>query len=176
MLYDPESDLDPFRSFDWTNWSNFMSSSDIDFGGKSFIANDSIMQIWLRLLVQQIDKIQDPPDWLAQAREDWHFQAIGAGSGYVELNLDGHLDSDSRTATIVRLSRQALRSLKEHDEYFTADELNAMNCHPGRIWFATLPLTEFVRTGDYFVKLLTGELSPFETDARFEPDAGQDSA
>lgn len=148
-----------------------MSASDIDFRGRSFMANDGIVQVWLRLLVQEIDQIHDPPAWLSEAREDWDFQA-GGFMDYVELGLDRHLNSASRTAEIVHLSRRALKSQKKRDEYITADELNAMSTNgDGSFFTGPLPLVEFIRTGDYFMKLLTGELSPLEVDARFEPHA-----
>ena len=41
-----------------------MGSTYIDYRGKGFEANDSEIEIWLALMVQEIDKLPQPPDWL----------------------------------------------------------------------------------------------------------------
>jgi hypothetical protein len=48
------------------------------------------------------------------------------------------------------------------------DQLNAiMRGGKGTVFTEPVPSAVFEKVGDYFIKLLRGELSPEETDARF---------
>ena len=52
-----------------------MGTSFTSYRGKGFWARDGQVEVWLYLLVQEIDRLDPPPDWLLEVRHDWHVNA-----------------------------------------------------------------------------------------------------
>jgi hypothetical protein len=48
-----------------------MGSSFIEFKDYGFWARDTHIDLWLYLLVQEIDELESIPDWLKEARDHW---------------------------------------------------------------------------------------------------------
>lgn len=145
-----------------------MGSTYVDFHGQGFEASDATLEVWLQLLVDEIDQLQNPPQWLMEVRDEWHTQAT-AGFGFgVMPGLDQFVTGPEYRETIIDLSAEAMRRLHALGPTIAADQLNAiMRGGKGTIFTESVPSAVFEKVGDYFIKLLRGELSPEETDARF---------
>ncbi len=145
-----------------------MGSTHIDYRGKGFEASDSAIEIWLALLVQEIDALPAMPDWLREVREEWDIQAR-AGFGYgVMPQLDRFATDDSRRDQLVQLGRRALVRLRDLGEVIPRDVLNGFQTGgPDATFTEDAGAAPFRRTGEYFLKLLEGTLTPAELDARF---------
>jgi len=147
-----------------------MGSTFVDFRGKGFEAADAALEVWLALLVRQIDELGEAPGWLREAREEWHLQASsGFGFGVIP-DLERFITDDQRRDTVLALCRGAIAELEGCGEVIPRDELNALQTGgAGSTFTSDASALPFLRTGRYFVKLLDGTLSPTEIDARFDP-------
>ena len=146
-----------------------MGSTFIGFHEQGFEASDSAMEVWLVLLVKEIDKIDPMPDWLREVRDDWYLQAT-AGFGYgVMPDLDRYITTDERRDTVLELCLRAEETLKEYGEIISYETLNAFKTGgEGAIYTKDVPSDIYLQTARYFIKLLEGELLPGESDARFD--------
>lgn len=147
-----------------------MGSTFVEFNDRGFEANDAQIEIWLLLLVDEIDKLTDPPDWLREVRQEWHLQAT-AGFGFgVVPGLDSIVTNAERRDVILDLSSKAMARLHDYGPSIRKDELNAIQGGNESGYFTDDVEAElFKRMGDYFIKLLSGDLKTDETDARIFP-------
>lgn len=144
-----------------------MGSTFVEFRNKGFEANDATIEIWLLFLVDEIDRVTSPPDWLKETREEWHLQAT-AGFGFgVMPGLDNVVTSAERRTVILDLSTKALNRLHDYGPTIKKDELNAIRKGGDKVFFTKdLPSEAFEKVGEYFIKLLREELKPDENDTR----------
>ncbi len=149
-----------------------MGATYIDFRGKGFEASDCHIEIWLALMVDEIDKLDQPPDWLHEVRDVWATQAR-AGFGYgVMPDLDRFVTDSTRRDLLVSLGRRALAHLATLGEVIPRDVLNSFHTGgPTSTFTEDAQAAPFRRTGEYFLKLLDGTLSALESDARVTPRA-----
>ena len=136
-----------------------MGSSFIDFKDYGFWARDTHIELWLYLLVQEIDKLGARPDWLIEAREHWHEQATVGFVGWVHPQLDDYLTSRERVDLVIGLSARVLNLLNEKGEYLSGEYLNARGIGGGGYQPTTnWEMENFVGVGRKFIELLKGEL------------------
>jgi hypothetical protein len=136
-----------------------MGSSFIDFKDHGFWARDTHIDLWLYLLVREIDKLESIPAWLKAAREHWHEQATVAFVGWVHPQLDDYLVSQDRVDLIVQLSDRVWNLLNKNGEYLSGEYLNARGIGGGGYQPTTNWEIEcFIGVGRKFIELLKGEL------------------
>src|SRR5687767_170701 len=70
-----------------------MTTSYTDYRGRGFWANDTVIELWLHLLVHATST-DHHPEWIARAREDWAIQASVGFLGCVDVGLGRHLAGD----------------------------------------------------------------------------------
>ena len=146
---------------------NPMGTSFIDFKGYGFWARDASIELWLYLLVQEIDKLESKPEWLKEARDHWHTQATVGFAGWIHPQLDNFLISQDRIELVVGLSECTLRGLGNQGEYLSRDYLNSLRVGgEGSWWARDVEVEMFAQTGRKFVELLKGEV---KTDASTSP-------
>jgi hypothetical protein len=145
-----------------------MGSTHIGFRDKGFEASDFAIEIWLALMVREIDALAQVPAWLREVRDEWHLQATtGFGFG-VMPDLDRFVTDDTRRDLLIALGRLALARLADLGEVIPRDILNGFQTGgPGASFTGDADAAPFRRTGEYFLKLLDGTLTSAETDARF---------
>ena len=90
-----------------------MGSSFTEYNKNGFWARDGQVEVWLYLLVQEIEKLESPPEWLIQAKQDWHLQATVGFTGCVSPSLDEIVTSEERKELVIRLCQSVLAKLKE---------------------------------------------------------------
>jgi hypothetical protein len=136
-----------------------MGSSFIDFNGSGFWARDTHIDLWLYLLVQEIDELESIPDWLSGARDHWQEQATLALVGCVHPQLDDYLVSQDRVDFVMTLSESILKLLGGMGEYLSGEHLNSLGVGGGGYQPSTdFEVENFTRVGQKFIELLRGEL------------------
>lgn len=146
-----------------------MGSSFVEFRSKGFWVRDGSLEIWLALLVEQIDRDPSPPTWLRDLREQWHIATMGF-NGCVPTELNEYLTTTERTAVALTLSKQAMRQLVTYGPSISTEELRRLSAaHPGVHFSRDVPTHFFADVGDHFMRLLRGELSPSTEPARVLP-------
>lgn len=146
-----------------------MGSSFIDFRDYGFWAWDGAVEVWLYLLVQEIDKLESIPDWLKEARDHWLLQATVGFVGWIHPQLDNYLVSQDRINLVVTLSEHVLKWLSDQGEYVAQKYLNSLGLPHAGAWgtgAADVEAEIFARIGRKFIELLRGEL---KTDASTSP-------
>jgi hypothetical protein len=144
-----------------------MSSTTVAFRGHEFEANDTALEVLLALLVDEIEASADSPEWLRKAAEEWNVAAT-AHFGYgVDPDLDDIITDDSQREAVLAKARQALKRLQALGPSISARTLNALrDWGTGYEFTRDVDAQHFVRTAEYFIKLLEGSLRPEENDAR----------
>lgn len=136
-----------------------MGTSLVEFRDDGFWVRDGQLEVWLYLLVRQIEALSDPPPWLRDVHDDWQLQATAGFHGFVSAHLDDIITSDDRGDLILALSERALNWLRGHGTTINKDELNVM--HTGGeefYWTDDVQTSIFTDAGEHFVLLLRGEL------------------
>jgi|RhiMetdeSRZDD1v2_1073273.scaffolds.fasta_scaffold1058722_2 hypothetical protein len=135
-----------------------MGSSYTEFQGNGFWCRDTALEIWLYLLVQEIDRHKPLPEWLAAARDHWYACATVGFSGCINADLDSLLSDGEQVNTAVALAHEALHSLKQKGSVLPRTLLNDLP-----IGGTDSPFTRDAETltlrqvGEAFVDLLRGE-------------------
>jgi hypothetical protein len=144
-----------------------MSSTTVAFRGLEFEANDTALEVWLALLVDEIEASADSPEWLRKAAEDWNVITT-AHFGYgVDPDLDDVVTDDDRRDAVLAKARLALARLQAFGPTIPMKTLNALrDWGTGYEFTSDADAGHFLRTAEYFIKLLEGSLSPDENDAR----------
>jgi hypothetical protein len=144
-----------------------MGSSFIDYKDYGFWARDTHIELWLYLLVQEIDKLESIPDWLKETREHWYEQATVGFMGWVHPQLDDYLVIQDRVDLVLLLSERVLKLLDEQGEYLSGENLNSLGIGGGGYQADTpFEVENFVNVGRKFIELLKGKL---KTDASTSP-------
>ena len=144
-----------------------MGASFIDFKDYGFWARDTGIELWLYLLVQEIDKLESISDWLKGVRKHWYQQATVGFVGWVHPQLDDFLASQDKIKLVILLSERVLKLLREQGEYLSGEYLNSLGIGGGEYQPSTnFEVEEFARVGRKFIELLKSEL---ETDASTSP-------
>jgi hypothetical protein len=91
-----------------------MTTSYTDYRGRGFWADDTVIELWLHLLVEAGPTRCDTA-WIGRARDDWAIQASVGFLGSVNVALDDHLAGDptreSEFVTLVNEFDNRLASL-----------------------------------------------------------------
>jgi len=144
-----------------------MGSSFTDFKNYGFWARDAHLDLWLYLLVREIDRLEPKPRWLKEANDDWYEQATMALTGCISPRLDNYLVSQDKIDLVIMLSERALKLLSEQKGYINGAYLNSLSIGGGGYQPNTdFEIENFVAVGQKFIELLRGEL---RTDASTSP-------
>ena len=134
-----------------------MSSTYVAFRDRGFEANDAVLEVLLALLVTEIDRLQDAPDWLREIREEWNIQSTAGFSFGVMPGLDNFVTSEEKRQTILALAGKALQKLESYGPVITRDQLNALETGgEGSTFTCDVATSEFTRPARCFIKLLEG--------------------
>jgi len=143
----------------------------VELDNKGFEANDSFIEIWLLLLVDEINCVDNLPAWMREMREEWLLQATEAFDSGVDADLDRFAKDPERRAAIIILAIKALTRLRAFGPILSKNTLNDIYRHgKGGLFQSDLPATRFIRVGENFIRLLQGTL-PSEEYAQYR---GQD--
>ena len=137
---------------------SLMGSSYTEFQGNGFWCSDPALEVWLYLLVQEIDKCGELPRWLAEAREHWYLCATVGFTGCISAALDDHLTDQPRVEAALGLAQTTLAWLEIQGPFLRREALNAMGTGGRGSYFTRDAETKiFLTVGQAFVQLLRGE-------------------
>lgn len=141
-----------------------MGSSFTGFRGKGFWCDDSLLEVWLRVLALHLGEEVYEPGWQHDLRDHWLAMSGLNIVGCIHPSLERFLTEDERIAVILHVTERSMRSLRAFGKFVPAAFLNALgftNSFPD-----DLPMEWFNRIADCFTALLQGELG---TDASDSP-------
>src|SRR4051812_41738586 len=112
-----------------------MGSSFVKFNNRGFWSGDWLIEVWLRFLVWEIDKLDERPEWLQALREKWDVQAKGVGVGVTHVGLDDYVTTDERKETVLALAYAALATIKQFGEEIPKEVMETIPYHEGEgLW------------------------------------------
>lgn len=137
-----------------------MRSSFIAYRGAGFWARNYSVEMWMYLLSQEAQRLEEAPEWLLAAADDWHHQATVDMMGCVSPDLDEHATTPERVAVLLRLAERALAALHERGALLSVDWLNSLGLGgPDMRFDRDLPTEVFTRVGEAFIRLVRGEIT-----------------
>jgi hypothetical protein len=146
-----------------------MGSSFTKSRGHGFWTRDPLLEVWLRVLANEVDRLPSVPTWLRTARTNWHIQATSGFNGFVSAGLDETLTDAERSRFVEGLCVAALARLRQAGPLLSCDYLNRLMEDPAS-GYATDPATgeftrdaeayPFLRVGECFLALVRGQLDP----------------
>ena len=143
-----------------------MGTSFTRYRGKGFWTRDGQIQVWLYLLIEEIDRLGDAPAWLRELREDWLVQSTLGASGCVSAELDQVATSPDRVEALVELSERALSRLPERGPRLTLEVPYSYGTQGPDTLCIDRDIRIFSCVGEAFIDLLRGRI---ETDASTSP-------
>jgi hypothetical protein len=135
-----------------------MGNSFTAYRGYGFWAPDSKVEVWLYFLCIEIDRRGDSPQWLQNARFDWHHQATAGFVGCVSASLDQHVGEDpDRRARLLAVAVAAIGRLIS---MIPKEVLNSFGVGgDGAQFTQDQPIEVFRPVADAFLALLRGDLT-----------------
>lgn len=134
--------------------------------GRGFWVSDSLLETWLLAVAREIDFMDEPPDWLLEARQHWYLQATIGCMGCISPNIDDFITSASRKQQVLRLSEQALASLLERNcdkdikiESWSGYGLTDTTLNTFLADLQEVGQINLVKAAKQFIKLLSGEVT-----------------
>ena len=143
-----------------------MGSSFTRYQGKGFWTRDGQIEVWLYLLVAEIDRLESPPEWLRELRQDWLVQSTLGASGCVSAGLDDVATSLERVETLVELSYRALSRLRERGPRLTLEVPFSYGTNGPDTLCIDRDIRIFSCVGEAFIELLRCRVT---TDASTSP-------
>jgi hypothetical protein len=109
----------------------------------------------------EIERRSDSPQWLLDARFDWHHQATAGFVGCVSASLDRHLGQDpDRRARLLAVAVAAIGRLESLGPMIPKGVLTSFGVGgDGAQFEQDVPSNSFRPVADAFVALLRGDLT-----------------
>ncbi|MFF4777939.1 hypothetical protein ACFY05_34450 [Microtetraspora fusca] len=136
----------------------FMPRSFIEYRERGFWSVDTYAAIWLHLMCLEADAYPEAPDWLAEARKYWHWQATDEGfHGWMSAGLDEHVGDDpDRVAMVLELVERVNTRVRSFGP-IVPDDVLAPCGYAGSSGF--INSSAIATCGDAVAGLLKGELA-----------------
>jgi hypothetical protein len=132
-----------------------MGTSRVWFAGNFMDAPDPVLEVWLRLLVLEVDRLERVPDWLRDARNDWQDLATQEFGFGVVPNFDCVVTEPSRRALLRELGQRVVARLEALGDPIPADALNGIGAGSADSAFPhDVPASTFTEPAIAFVRLL----------------------
>lgn len=147
-----------------------MGSSFVIFNNRGFWSGDWTIELWLRLMVEEINKLDKHSDWLQDLRDHWDLQSRGVGTGVTWVGLDKYITTEERKETLLALAQSTLTTLEQYGEYIPKSVVRNFPRYENMgNWVSDEPTEQVKRFGSFFLKLLKGEwLLCYELSDRIE--------
>jgi hypothetical protein len=132
-----------------------MGTSIITYRDKTIETEDAIMEVWLKILVDEIDKLQQKHEWLVDARTEWEIVAVNEFGFGVIPELDQYIKDESQMKIVLGLARCARARLLTLGHPISPETLNSLGAGQSTSRFTrALPLQAFLQVADAFIGLL----------------------
>ena len=122
-------------------------------------ANDGVIVVWIRLILQQIDSLPAKPSWLSGLYDEWIEQAELDLSGNINLDLEELLTDAEKSGTVRNLSLKAIEKLRAQGDFLSKDYLNELTKSTSESHYTRdVETAIFIRFGEAFIDLLDGKI------------------
>jgi len=152
-----------------------MGTSFVNIGDNGFWINDSLLELWLRLLSLHIEDPNDldPIDEKSlktEIRNDWLLQSRGYFTGSVSVDLDLYVKSFKGNKIIIDAIKSLMEALSKSPENLSVEVINLLGIdgsyqHDIESW-------RLMEVGRAFIDLIDGKLHNKSNNSDFMPGCG----
>lgn len=143
-------------------------------GGRGFWMQDSVLELWLRLLALHLEDPPSEPSALASAitriRDQWLLASRGFFSGCVPDGLDEAVSTEAGREVVVKAITSLLDALSRCEARIDKDALNLLGIE-GR-FTRDVEVAKLLEVGRAFLDLIEGRIGADASDADFMPGSG----
>jgi hypothetical protein len=144
-----------------------MGTSFVEIGGKGFWMQDSILELWLRLLALHID---DPEVGSVgqRIRDKWLLASRGYFGGHVPTQLEAAVSTNEGKAIVLAAIESLMEALKNGPALLDHDTVNLLGFYDVNFTGA-LESKRLLQVGNAFTALIAGEIQSDATSTKFMP-------
>lgn len=136
-----------------------MAKSYVTYNNQGFWVSDSELEVWLYLLVYEIDRLSEKPNWLINARQHWLFHATAGFLGCINASLPDIIDTEEKRKIILDLAFKAKQQLLSFDTKIPSAFLTNAGVGGGsRMYDDPVLAAWFIEVGDKFIQLLNSNI------------------
>ena len=103
-----------------------MGVSTVSFGRLAFEANDSVLEVLLRLMVEDVDSRSEVPTWLREARDDWQLLATEEFGFGAAPDFDDVVTDEVRRQVMFGICSRVAGRILSFGDPIRADLLNSL--------------------------------------------------
>lgn len=140
----------------WAKYlKNEMGECYVKFGNSGFWTTDPELEIWLYLMVTEIEEISPKPTWLSDAKDYWLRTLKSGFLGSMKVALDDIADSPTKRNQILEIAIRARERLLSYGDCIPASFLQAGGVGGGnRVYIDPIPIAWLFNVADQFIELL----------------------
>jgi len=152
-----------------------MGTSFVNTGDNGFWINDSLLELWLRLLSLHIEEPgdQDPADeklLKTEIRNNWLLQSRGYFTGSVSVELDNYIKSSTGIKIVKDAISSLMEALSQSPDKLSKGVINLLGIdgsyqHDIETW-------RLVEVGRAFIDLIDGKIHSKSNNSDFMPGCG----
>jgi hypothetical protein len=145
-----------------------MSTSFVGLDCKGFWMEDSILELWLRLLALHIEQLSDEKPVAGKIRDKWLMASTGYFGGIVPTDLeDAVSSSDGRTIVLLAIASLEI-ALEEGPPVLDHGTLNILGFH-GRKFTSDIESSRLMEVAGAFRDLINGRIESDDESTEFMP-------
>jgi hypothetical protein len=133
-----------------------MSTSFVNINGNGFWMNDSILELFLRLLSLHIEDSREEQSPARKIRDAWLFASLGYCTGFCPVDLEMHTNSPEGNAVVLAALESLLAALKNGPPTLDKGVLNVLGTGGG--FTQDFESTRLIEVGESFAALINGQV------------------
>jgi hypothetical protein len=145
-----------------------MGTSFVEIHGKGFWMQDSILELWLRLLALHIEDPSDESPLTRQIRDSWLLASRGYFMGCIPDNLEEFVSTPEGRATVLQAISSLKVALESGPKLLDHQTLNLLG-FVGGSFVRGIESARLKQVADAFVDLIEGRIESDVTSTTFMP-------
>jgi hypothetical protein len=146
-----------------------MGTSFVEIGGRGFWMQDSILELWLRLLALHVEDPSDDSPLTRRIRDSWLLASRGYFVGCVPDDLEEFVSTPEGRAIVMRAIDSLKITLAKGPELLDHHTLNLLGFAEGVRRVSGFESARLIQVADAFVDLIEGRINCDATSTAFMP-------
>ena len=144
-----------------------MGTSFVEIGEKGFWMQDSILELWLRLLALHIED-PDEASVAQKIRDNWLLASRGYFGGHVPTRLEEAVSTNEGKATVMSAIRSLMEALTNGPELLDHGTVNLLGFQDVN-FNGALESKRLLQVANAFIALIAGEIQTDASSTEFMP-------
>lgn len=145
-----------------------MGTAFVEIGGKGFWMQDSILELWLRMLALHVEEDPDESPIGRKIRDGWLLASRGYFGGHVPDGLEEAVSTMEGRAIVLAAIDSLMKSLGNGPEMLDHGTLNLLG-FDGVEFNSDIEAKRLLQVGNAFMGLVAGQIQTDATSTEFMP-------